>query len=172
MRQITKVAITTISAALALTLTSCSGAGPNAATRMINRVTDGAEAQVTDNGYDIRISNLLLVKTGDSATVLVGNIVNRADESDILTSIVTSKTVANLTGEINLLANKPIFFEGDSANAKAIFAGEEFTPGTTMAIGLNFAKAGRVIVRVIIREASDVYAGITAEPLTAPATAK
>ena len=172
MRQITKVAVTTISAALALTLTSCSGAGPTAATRMINRVTDGAEAHVNDNGYDIRVSNLLLVKTSESATVLVGNIVNRADSSDILTSVVTSKSVAALTGEINLAPNKPIFFEGDSANAKAIFSGEQFTAGTTIALGLNFAKAGRVIVRVIIREASDVYAGITAEPLVTPATAK
>ena len=118
MRQIKKVAITTISAALALTLTSCTGAGPDAATRMINRVTDGAEAVIDTNGYDIRMSNLLLVATGDSTTVLVGHIVNRSEEQDQLLAITTRTTQGVITGQTILNANQPIHFEGSSANAK------------------------------------------------------
>jgi hypothetical protein len=77
MRLTTKVAVISIASTLALSLTSCSGAGPNAATRMISRVTDGAEAVVKDEVSDIRISNLLLVATEDGAAVVVGHIVNQ-----------------------------------------------------------------------------------------------
>ena len=171
MRQISKVVVTTLAATLALTLTSCSGAGPNAATRQINRVTDGGEAVISENGYDIRISNLLLVAVGDSTTVLVGNIVNRSEEEDQLLTITTARTRAVLSGEALLRANKPLFFEGESANAKAVFSGEDLKPGTTVEVGLGFARAGRVIVRVLVRDTSDIYAGVTADPIVAtPAT--
>ena len=47
-----KIAATFTIASLALTLSSCAGAGPNAATRVIKQVTDGAEAKVkTDNWF-------------------------------------------------------------------------------------------------------------------------
>ena len=98
MRQMTKVAVTTISIALALSLTSCSGSGPNAATRMINRVTDGAEAVVNTDGSDLRISNLLLVATEDGSAVVVGHLVNRADEADQILGITVGGVGATLTG--------------------------------------------------------------------------
>ncbi|MTA02313.1 MAG: hypothetical protein F2578_03150, partial [Actinobacteria bacterium] len=125
MRKISKVVVTTIAATLALSLTSCTGAGPNAATRQINRVTDGGEAVINENGYDIRISNLLLVAVGDSTTVLVGNIVNRSEEVDQLLTITTAATRAVISGESILRTNKPLFFEGESANAKAVLFGED-----------------------------------------------
>ena len=165
MRKISKVVVTTLAATLALSLTSCTGAGPNAATRQINRVTDGGEAVIFENGYDIRISNLLLVSVGESTTVLVGNIVNRSEEADQLLTITTARTRGVLTGESILRTNKPLFFEGDSANAKAIFTGEDLKPGSTVEIGIGFARAGRVIVRVIVRDKSDIYAGVTADAL-------
>jgi hypothetical protein len=103
--------------------------------------------------------------------VLVGNIVNRSEEVDQLLTITTANTLAALSGETLLRTNKPLFFEGESANAKAIFTGEDLKAGSTVEIGLGFARAGRVIVRVIVRDQSDIYAGITADAIpSAPAT--
>jgi copper(I)-binding protein len=169
MRRITKVATTSISLALALTLTSCSGAGPDAATRMIKRVTDGNEAVIKTNGDDIRISNLLVVATSDSAAVVVGNIVNRSDEADQLLTISAGGANSALSGETVLRKNKPLFFEGDSANAKAVFAGVNPVPGQTIDLTLGFARAGMVTVTAIIRDQRDVYAGVTSAPITAAA---
>lgn len=171
MRKISKVVVTTIAATLALSLTSCAGAGPNASTRQITRVTDGGEAVIFENGNDIRISNLLLVEVGESTTVLVGNIVNRSEEADQLLTITTASTRAVITGETILRTNKPLFFEGESANAKAVLFGEDLKAGSTLEIKLGFARAGLVTVRVIVRDQSDIYAGITAEAIpSAPAT--
>ncbi len=161
MRLTTKVAVTTIASALVLTLTSCSGAGPTAATRMINRVTDGAEAVVKDSGSDLRVSNLLLVATEDGSAVLVGHIVNRAAESDQILGITVGSSAAVLTGQTELLTNKPIHFEGDSANAKAVFPAVGAIAGTTVELTIGFARAGLVTVRTIIRDQRDIYAGIT-----------
>lgn len=160
MRLMTKVAITTISSALALSLTACSGSGPNAATRLINRVTDGAEAVVNTDGSDIRISNLLLVATEDGSAVLVGHIVSRTIESDKLLGISVGGSSASITGLTDLKTNAPIHFEGDNANAKAVFAGVNPIAGSTVEVNLGFARAGLVTVRAIIRDQRDIYAGI------------
>ena len=171
MRQMTKVVITTISAALALSLTACSGSGPNAATRLTNRVTDGAEAIVNTDGSNIRISNLLLVATEDGSAVLVGHIVSRALESDRLLGISVGGSNASISGLTDLKTNVPIHFEGDSANAKAVFVGVNAIAGSTVQVNLGFARAGLVTVRAIIRDQRDVYAGITSgtEPATTEA---
>jgi hypothetical protein len=44
-----KFSIALITSALALTLTGCYGAGPNAETRLIKRVTDGNEVILKEN---------------------------------------------------------------------------------------------------------------------------
>lgn len=174
MRQMTKVAVTTISIALALSLTSCSGSGPSAATRMINRVTDGAEAVVNTDGSDLRISNLLLVATEDGSAVVVGHIVNRADEADQILGITVGGVGATLTGETKLVANKPIHFEGELANAKAVFPGVGAVAGRNVDITIGFARAGLVTVRAIIRDKRDIYADVTtgAKLATPAATTK
>ena len=155
-----KITIAITAAALALSLTSC-GYGPNAATRLIKRVTDGAEATVTTNGSNLSISNLLLVATEDGSAVVVGTIVNYMDEADALLGISAAGTTATLTGEQNLLRDKPIRFEGDSANAKAVFAGVGAQAGRNIELQLAFARAGVVAVNVIIRDKRDDYAGVT-----------
>ena len=155
-----KITIAITAAALALSLTSC-GYGPNAATRLIKRVTDGAEATVTTNGSNLSISNLLLVATEDGSAVVVGTIVNYMDEADALLGISAAGTTATLTGEQNLLRDKPIRFEGDSANAKAVFAGVGAVAGKNVELQLAFARAGVVAVNVIIRDKRDDYAGVT-----------
>ena len=150
-----------VTAALALSLTSCAGAGPNASTRLIKRVTDGNEAVVKTDGNDLSISNLLLVATEDGSAVVVGTIVNYMDEADALLGISAGGTTATLSGETNLAQDMPIRFEGDSANAKAVFAGVGAQAGRNVELQLAFARAGVVTVTAIIRDKRDAYANVT-----------
>lgn len=171
MRQIKKVAVTTISIALALSLSSCYGAGPDAATRMINRVTDGNEVDVNTDGSNMRVDNLLLVATEDGSAVVVGNVVNRAEATDQILGISVEGVQATITGETKLYTNKPIRFEGESANAKAVFLGVGAVAGTHVNITIGFARAGLVTARVIIRDKRDIYSDVTTgAKLNAPAT--
>jgi hypothetical protein len=170
MRKITKVAVTTISIALTLSLSSCYGSGPNAATRMITRVTDGNEVVITndasakkidDDAADLRAVNLLVVATDDGAGVLVGTLVNRADETDQILGISINGVQAVISGEKKLVANKPVRFEGETANAKAVFPGVNLVAGTHTELVIGFARAGLVKVNVIVRDTHDIYAGVT-----------
>ncbi len=160
MRQMKKVALTSIALAFALTLTSC-GAGPNAETRKTSRVTDGAEAVINTDGADIRVSNLLLVATEDGSAVVVGHIVNRSEEADEILGITVGGVGAAITGLTKLETNKPIHFEGELANAKAVFAGVNPVAGTNVDITIGFARAGLVTVRALIRDKRDLYANVT-----------
>ena len=150
-----------VTAALALSLTSCAGAGPNASTRLIKRVTDGNEAIVKTDGNDLSISNLLLVATEDGSAVVVGTIVNYMDEADALLGISAGGITATLSGEQNLVKNQPIRFEGETANAKAVFAGVGAQAGRNIELQLAFSRAGVVTVNAIIRDKRDDYANVT-----------
>jgi hypothetical protein len=158
---IKKTSIAFIATALALSLTACGGSGTDAPTRLIKRVTDGNEASVTTNGSDLSITNLLLVATADGSAVVIGTIVNHTATPDALLGISAGGTTATLTGEQNLLQDKPIRFEGDSANAKAVFAGVGASAGKNVTLSLAFARAGVVTVDAIIRDQRDTYANIT-----------
>ena len=161
MRKVKKVAVLTISIALALSLTSCYGAGPNAATRMINRVTDGNEGDVNTDGSNLRVDNLLLVATEDGSAVVIGTIINRSPEDDSLVGISVANVPATITGEINLVQEKPIRFEGDQATSKAVFDAVGAKAGTNVPVELSFARAGVVKFQAIIRDKRDAYAAIT-----------
>lgn len=163
MRKFQKVAIFSISTVLALSLTSCA-AGPNAETRLTNKVTDGNEIVLTENGNNIRVSNLLLVATSDSAAVVVGHIVNRLEENDALISISSNGVPAVITGETVLRANEPLHFEGESANVKAVIPGVNLVVGTNVKLTLGFARAGIVTVNVLVRDQSEIYADVTSQP--------
>ena len=158
---IKKLSAALISSALALSLTACGGSGPDAATRLIKRVTDGAEATVTTNGSDLAVSNLLLVATEDGSAVVVGTIVNHAKTADALLGISAGGTTATLSGETNLAQDMPIRFEGDSANAKAVFKGVGASAGKNVQLQLAFARAGVVTVTAIIRDKRDTYKNVT-----------
>ena len=158
---IKKFSVALITSALALSLTACGGSGPDAATRLIKRVTDGNEVTVTTNGNDLAIANLLLVATEDGSAVVVGTIVNHAKTADALLGISAGGTTATLSGEQNLVQDMPIRFEGDSANAKAVFAGVGATAGRNVTLQLAFARAGVVTVNAIIRDKRDTYANVT-----------
>lgn len=146
--------------ALSLLLSGC-GAGQNAATRMITRVTDGQEITIKENGSEIRVVNLTLVATGDSAAVVVATIINQGTESDQLLGFSVQGVQATLTGETVLLPNKPLFFEGEQANAKAVFPGANPKPGTHVTVSIGFAKAGFVDAEVIIRDKRDNFKNVT-----------
>ena len=154
-----KSIVITSALAFSLLLSGC-GAGQNAATRMITRVTDGTEITVKENGSEIRVVNLTLVDTQDGAAVVVANIINQGTESDQLLGFSVQGVQATLTGETILLPNKPLFFEGEQANAKAVFLGANAKPGTHVTISLGFAKAGFVSAEVIIRDKRDAFKNV------------
>ena len=160
--------VITSALAFSLLLSGC-GAGQNAATRMVTRVTDGTEITIRENGSEIRVVNLTLVDTGDGAAVVVATIINQGNDLDQLLGFSVQGVQATLSGETALLPNKPLFFEGEQANAKAVFPGANAKPGTLVTISLGFAKAGFVSAEVIIRDKRDdfknVTSGITLEPV-------
>jgi hypothetical protein len=151
--------VITSALAFSLLLSGC-GAGQTAATRMITRVTDGQEITIKENGSEIRVVNLTLVDTEDGAAVVVANIINQGTESDQLLGFSVQGVQATLTGETALLPNKPLFFEGEQANAKAVFPGANPKPGTHVTISLGFAKAGFVTAEVIIRDKRDAFKNV------------
>jgi hypothetical protein len=144
---------------LAFALSGCA-AGLNAETRNITRVTDGNEITIDENGSEIRVVNLKLVDTGDGAAVVVGTIINQGLEPDQLLGFSVNGVTATLTGETNLLTNKPLFFEGEQANAKAVFFGVNPQAGTNVKISVGFAKAGFASAEVIIRDKRDDFKNV------------
>jgi len=153
--------VTTITALLiATSLTAC-GAGQNAATRQITKVTDGVEVSITQNGSAIKIVNLLLVATETGDAVVVGTIVNQGAQADKLLGLAVGGNTATLTGDTTLNQNAPLRFEGDSANVKAVFAGVSPVAGRHVKLSLGFARAGMVTAEVIIRDKRDAYKDVT-----------
>ena len=127
-------------------VTSC-GAGQNAVTRNFKQVTDGVEGQ----SAEIRLRNVLIVKTDTNDAVLVGTLVSWSDESDAITGISINNIPATLSApSFELVKNKPVIFVGDSANADA------YTPGLTevacyrIPVTFNFATASPVTVYSLI----------------------
>ena len=160
-------AITVITAlVLATSLTAC-GAGQDAATRNITQVTDGVEVTINENGSKIKILNMLLVATETGDAVLVGTIVNQGAETDQLLGIAVGGNQATLTGERLLKQNAPVRFEGESANAKAVFFGVSPVAGRHVKLSIGFARAGMVTAEVIIRDKRDDYKNITSGTVSA-----
>ena len=157
-----KITLALTISSLAVTLTACSGAGPNASTRLIKQVTDGVEAKVLTGGNDLRIVNTLLVATEDGSAVVVGTMVNSTATPDTLLGIYAGGTQAKISGTTKLDQNQPLIFEGESATTKAVFAGVGATPGKHVTVTFAFARAGKVSVDVIIRNKRDDYANVTA----------
>jgi hypothetical protein len=145
---------------IATTLTAC-GAGQNAETRNITQVTDGVDLKITQNGSTIKIVNLLLVATENGDAVVVGTIVNQGAETDQLLGIAVGGNTATITGDTTLAQNAPLRFEGDSANAKAVFSGVTPVAGRNVKLSLGFARAGLITAEVIIRDKRDDYKNVT-----------
>jgi hypothetical protein len=156
-----KVAISLIIAASLSTLTAC-GAGQNAASRTITKVTDGAETAVVTDTSDLKLRGFLLVAQPDGSAVLVGTIVNSNSTPDSLLGISANNLLANITNESNVISqNLPMIFEGDSANAKAVIPNLGVKAGNTVDVSFFFDIAGVVTVKAIVRDQRDIYAGVT-----------
>ena len=148
-------------ATLTVSLSGC-GAGLNAETRNLKQVTDGVEATLNTDGNNIKVVNLLVVETAEGAGVLVGTLVNSLDQEDALLGVAINGQIASLTGSNVLAKNKPVIFEGPSANIKAVVPALGAKAGQRVQVTMFFARAGEVSVQAIIRDQRDDYAGITA----------
>ena len=155
-----KSSIALIASALALTLTGC-GAGPNAETRLIKRVTDGNEVILKENGANISVSNLLLVALEDGSAVVIGTFVNYSDENDSLVGLSVNGIPAVITGETVMKQDQPLRFEGDSATTKGVFNAVGAQAGVNVPLTLIFEKAGEVTTSVIVRDQRDDYRNVT-----------
>ncbi len=160
--QLRKVAISLIVVASLSTLTAC-GAGENAASRNITKVTDGAETNVMTETSALKIRGFLLVAQPDGSAVVVGTIVNSNSTPDELLGISANNVLASITNSSSVITeNMPMIFEGDSANAKAVIPGLNAKAGSTIDISFFFKNAGVVTVKAIVRDQRDTYAGVTA----------
>jgi ABC-type uncharacterized transport system permease subunit len=155
-----KSSIALIASALALTLTGC-GAGPNAETRLIKRVTDGNEVILKENGNNISVANLLLVALEDGSAVVVGTFVNYSEDSDSLVGLSVNGIPAVITGETMMKQNAPLRFEGDSATTKGVFNSVAAKAGVNIPLTLSFERAGDVTTNVIVRDQRDDYKNVT-----------
>jgi hypothetical protein len=74
---------------IATSLTAC-GSGQNSVTRNFKQVTDGVEAQSSE----IKLRNVLVVKSETGEGVLVGTLINVSDQTDQITAIDIDNTPA------------------------------------------------------------------------------
>jgi hypothetical protein len=120
-------------------LTSCA-AGGSAETRLIKQVTDGVERDV----QDLKLRNVKVVGLPDGSGTLIAFIVNHNDSPDQLVGITINGQPAEYQSEVILEKNKPMYFEGESANAKAKVAILNEISGNRVPVVFYFAKAGKV----------------------------
>ena len=134
-------------------VTSC-GSGQNAVTRNFKQVTDGVEAQ----SAEIRLRNVLIVKTDTNDAVLVGTLVSWSDESDAITGISINNIPATLSApSFDLVKNKPVIFVGDSTNADAYIAGLNKVAGERIPVTFSFATAAPVTVDALVLNSEGFY---------------
>ena len=134
-------------------VTSC-GSGQNAVTRNFKQVTDGVEAQ----SAEIRLRNVLIVKTATNDAVLVGTLVSWSDESDAITGISINNIPATLSApSFDLVKNKPVIFVGDSANADAYIPGLNKVAGERIPVTFTFATASPVTVDALVLNSEGFY---------------
>ena len=134
-------------------VTSC-GSGQNAVTRNFKQVTDGVEAQ----SDEIRLRNVLIVKTDANDAVLVGTLVSWSDEPDAITGISINNIPATLSApSFDLVKNKPVIFVGDSTNADAYIPGLNKVAGERIPVTFTFATASPVTVDALVLNSEGFY---------------
>ena len=136
-------------------LTGCA-AGGQAPTRIIKQVTDGVEKDLGD----LKIRNVKIVALPDGSGTLIGFIVNHSDAPDQLAAIAINGQRAELVTEAILTKNKPMFFEGDSANAKAKIATLGAKPGYRVPVILYFANGGKAELDALVVANTGIYSSI------------
>jgi hypothetical protein len=158
-----------LSLSLASTLLTGCAAGPNAATRLITQVTDGVEGQAGS----IKLRNMTLVIQPDSSAVLVGTIVNQDEATDAVIGIAINGAQASigraggLVSELPLELNKPVIFEGPSANAFAFVESLGAKPGYRVPVLVILANSGIVELSVLVRDRTAEFIDV-ARPVFTP----
>ena len=150
--------VTTLKRLIALliisTIVTGCGSGQNAVTRNFKQVTDGVEAQ----SAEIRLRNVLIVKTDTNDAVLVGTLVSWSDEPDAITGININNIPAALSApSFELVKNKPVIFVGDSANADAYIPGLNKVAGERIPVTFTFATAAPVTVDALVLNSEGFY---------------
>ena len=135
--------------------TGCA-AGGNAPTRLIKQVTDGVEKDIGD----LKIRNVKIIALPDGSGTLIGFIVNHSDEVDQLVAITVGGQRADFLSDVQLLKNKPMIFEGDSANANAKIEALGVKPGYRVPVILYFAKSGKVELDALVVANTGIYSSI------------
>ena len=136
-------------------LTGCA-AGGNAPTRLIKQVTDGVEKDIGD----LKIRNVKIIALPDGSGTLIGFIVNHGDEVDQLVAITVGGQRADFLSDVQLLKNKPMIFEGESANAKAKIVSLGVKPGYRVPVVLYFAKSGKLELDALVVANTGIYSSI------------
>ena len=136
-------------------LTGCA-AGGNAPTRLIKQVTDGVEKDIGN----LKIRNVKIIALPDGSGTLIGFIVNHSDEVDQLVAITVGGQRADFLSDVQLLKNKPMIFEGESANAKAKIAALGVKPGYRVPVVLYFAKSGKLELDALVVANTGIYSSI------------
>lgn len=136
-------------------LTGCA-AGGNAPTRLIKQVTDGVEKDIGD----LKIRNVKIIALPDGSGTLIGFIVNHSDEVDQLVAITVGGQRADFLSDVQLLKNKPMIFEGESANAKAKIVSLGVKPGYRVPVVLYFAKSGKLELDALVVANTGIYSSI------------
>ena len=116
---------------------------------------------------------MTLVLQPDSSAVLVGTIVNHDEAEDSVIGIAINGT-QGLIGRNGLLVNKlalelnkPVIFEGPSANAFAFVESLDAKPGYRVPVVVILENSGIVELSVLIRERSAEFEGVV-RPLLTP----
>ena len=134
-------------------VTSC-GSGQNAVTRNFKQVTDGVEGQ----SAEIRLRNVLIVKTATNDAVLVATLVNWSDQTDAITGISINNIPATLSSpSFELVKNKPVIFVGDSANADAYTPGFNNVAGERIPVTFNFTTAAPITLDALVLNSEGFY---------------
>ena len=144
-----KIAIAITAAAVATSLTACSGSGVDAPTRLINQVTDGVEANVTSEGNLIYLRNIQVAVNAAGDASLIGTIVNQKNTKDALIALAINQMQIKLDA-IPVMQNKPVIFGGDSANAIATIPNAGLVAGNRTTVSFFFGLAGTVSVDALV----------------------
>ncbi len=160
--KIRNVAIGILCVGLTLSLSAC-GSGNQAATRMVNQVTDGVDGTITAMGNQIKVRSFLIVAQPDGSGVVVGTIANEGAKEDALLALAANNAVATLSSKsLPVSQGHPIIFEGATSNARAVIPILNAIPGTRVKLQMFFANAGNLTLDAIVRERSGIYANVGA----------
>ena len=133
-------------AALALTLSAC-GAGFDAGTNQVRRVTNGSDGDVGS----VAVRNVLLLQDGASppTTTLTGALVDNSDRSDQLTAVKVGEAGAVTLDPITVPARGIVTLgSGDTPGINVPDA--TFRPGRNITVTLTFRDSGQLTMSVLV----------------------